>query len=102
MTERQALSCSNTQFNGHTITFMIAVDQQQVRCAISLSAFDAIAGDRRRQRAQLLSSFQAHDARISRIARTIFLRRPENIDGVTRIWENDVDDDLDGNPASPL
>ncbi|MCB8883426.1 DUF1488 family protein [Acidisoma cellulosilytica] len=102
VTERHMRSCSNAQFNGHSITFIIDVKSEQVPCAISLGAFDAIAGERRRQRGQILSAFQTHDERISRIARNLFLRRPDSIDGIIRIWEHDVDDDLDAAPVSPL
>lgn len=95
MTQPRRLSCLNTKFDGHSITFMIDVKSEHIPCAISLAAFDAISGDRRRQRAQLLSAFQTHDERISRIARNLFLRRPDSIDGTIRIWENDVEDDMD-------
>jgi hypothetical protein len=96
LTQPITLSCSNTRFDGYSITFMIDVESAQIPCAISLGAFDTISGERRRQRAQLLSAFQTHDERISRIARGLFLQRPETIDGIIRIWENDVEDEMDG------
>lgn len=72
------------------------VDGEPIPCAISLGALETISGDRRRQRAQLLSNFDAHEARIARIAHSLFLRRPDSVDGRIRIWENDVDDDAIG------
>lgn len=86
----------NKTFDGSSINFSIDVHGKNVSCAISLGALETISGDRRRQRAQLLSNFQAHEERISRIARNLFLRRPDSVDGTIRIWENDVDDDAVG------
>lgn len=86
---------SNQTFDGSSINFSIDVQGQRIACAISLGALETISGDRRRQRAQLLTNLQTHEERISRIARNLFLRRPDSVDGTIRIWENDVDDDAD-------
>jgi hypothetical protein len=93
--QRPTPACSKARFDGYSITFTIDVGSAKIPCAISLAAFDLVSGDRRRQRAQLLSAFQTHDERISRIAHDLFLRRPESVDGTIRIWENDVEDDQD-------
>ncbi|GAB0113668.1 hypothetical protein AcidC75_11920 [Acidisoma sp. C75] len=93
MQDGSAFPQGDAQFDGYSVHFSINVHGEEVCCAISLAALDSISGDRRRQKTHVLASFDTHRDRILRIAQTLYLRRPESVDGTIRVWENDVEDD---------
>lgn len=82
----------NPRWDGARITFEIVEGGHPVACAISRSALQDLAGQRRFKPAELLVCFAALGPRIEAIARAKLHRRPDGIDGVLHIWSDDIDD----------
>jgi hypothetical protein len=83
---------AHPRWDGAGIAFEIVEAGQRIACAISRSALQDLAGQRRFRPAELLACFAAFSPRIEAIARAKLRDRPSGIDGVLHIWSDDIDE----------
>lgn len=80
------------RWDGAGIAFEIVEAGQRIACTISRSALQDLAGQRRFRPAELLACFAALGPRIEAIARAKLRARPAGMEGVLRIWSDDIDE----------
>lgn len=88
---RFARAAFKPRWDGQRIQFTIGDEGEEVRCAISRAALEALTGVSFIPPRDIVLRFGQQRTRIEAIAAGILAERPERVTGTLHIWSDDID-----------